>query len=197
MAAPRIRCEARPGPRRVAAAVLLVALGAGAGYAVRGMLPGAAPPAAVAEARLPEEALVAHRIYAAEKLHVVEVGADQKDHLVKWLSNRLGTQLDPPDLSASGFSLVGGRLLPTASSVAAQFMYQDNAGNRVSVYVTSDRSDPQSGFHLFEHAGARALYWVDEGYGCAVAGSVPETKLSAIADAVHRKLLPADADRSG
>ncbi len=182
--------------RRAAAAVLLVALGAAAGFAVRALLPGGASTTA-AEAQLPEEALAAHRIYAAEKLHVVEVGADQEDHLVKWLSNRLGTRLVAPDLSASGFSLVGGRLLPAADGVAAQFMYQDPTGNRVSLYVTTDTNDPQTGFRLFEHAGARAFYWVDEGYGCAVAGAVPEPTLLAIADAAYKQLLASYSGHSG
>ena len=77
-------------------------------------------------------------MYAAEKLHVVEVGADQKDHLVGWLSKRVGTTLVAADFTAEGFELVGGRLLPLAERPAAQFMYQDQSGNRVSLYVTGD-----------------------------------------------------------
>ena len=96
-------------------------------------------------------------MYSAEKVHVVEVGADQKDHLVGWLSKRVGTPLVAPDLSAEGFQLVGGRLLPAAEKPAAQFMYQDRAGTRISLYVTPDTGKAETGFQLYEEDGARAF----------------------------------------
>jgi hypothetical protein len=36
----------------------------------------------------------------------------QEAHLIQWLSKRLGRQLIAPDLTAGGFQLMGGRLLP-------------------------------------------------------------------------------------
>ena len=64
---------------------------------------------------------------------VVEVGADQKDHLVGWLSKRVGVTLTAPDLESQGFRLIGGRLLPAGTTgMAAQFMYEDATGRRVS-----------------------------------------------------------------
>ena len=65
-----------------------------------------------AEDLLAEEAIAAHTIYAAEQRHAVEVGAGDKDHLLGWLSKRIGLTLIAPDLAAEGFELVGGRLLP-------------------------------------------------------------------------------------
>ena len=56
----------------------------------------------------------AHQVYAVEVRHPVEVGADEADHLVTWLSRRLGLALAAPDLAGQGFELVGGRLLPAA-----------------------------------------------------------------------------------
>jgi anti-sigma factor RsiW len=173
--------------RGAIAAGLLVAAAAG-GYAVGvfgGSMsaPGRAEPVA-------ERAVTAHRIYAAEKLHVVEVGADQKDHLVGWLSKRVGTALTAPDLAPEGFSLVGGRLLPSGDKVAAQFMYQDYSGNRVSLYVTPQAGRDETGFRLFENSDARAFYWLDGGYGYAVAGAVPEPTMEAVARAAYRQLLP-------
>jgi anti-sigma factor RsiW len=140
--------------------------------------------------QLADGAIAAHAIYAAEKLHVVEVGADQKEHLVGWLSKRIGVTLVAPDLSAEGFELIGGRLLPAAATkTAAQFMYQDHTGNRISLYVASDSSNTETGFRLLEEGDTRALYWLDDGYGCAVAGSLPEAALLKIADTAYRQLL--------
>lgn len=176
----------RPWWRLVAAAMLLAAGGA-AGYAYASL--GVGETRAVA--RVADNAVEAHEVYAAEKLHVVEVGADQKDHLVGWLSKRVGTKLVAPDLADQGYSLVGGRLLPAAGQAAAQFMYQDHAGNRVSLYVTHGARKTETGFRLYEQDPARAFYWLDGGFAYAVAGEVPEDKLLAIANASYRQLLAA------
>nr|MDQ2705047.1 anti-sigma factor [Pseudomonadota bacterium] len=93
-----------PRWRMAAAAALLLALGAGGGY-LAGV--GVLGLEAQAEDELAEEAIAAHTIYAAEQRHAVEVGADDKDHLLGWLSKRLGLTLIAPDLSEEGFELVG------------------------------------------------------------------------------------------
>ncbi len=87
-------------------------------------------------AALPRRAAVAHAVYAPEVRHPVEVGADQQDHLVQWLSKRLGTELKVPRLKPQGFELVGGRLLPGGAGPVAQFMYQDARGQRITLYVS-------------------------------------------------------------
>ena len=99
---------------------------------------------------LADNALAAHVIYAAEKRHTVEVGADEKDHLVAWLSKRVGLSLVAPNLEVFGFSLVGGRLLPSRDRAAAQFMYENSAGERISLYVTTVEGKSETGFQLVE-----------------------------------------------
>lgn len=176
--------------RNAVAAALVV--GAGVGGYMLGVSGGVAGLTGPGEP-VAERAVTAHRIYAAEKLHVVEVGADQKDHLVGWLSKRVGTQLTAPDLVPEGFSLVGGRLLPSGEKVAAQFMYQDQTGNRVSLYVTPASGREETGFRRFEEADGRAFYWLDGGYGYAVAGGVPDQTMEAVARAAYRQLLPSQS----
>ncbi|MDP3898057.1 MAG: anti-sigma factor [Mesorhizobium sp.] len=176
----------------VAAGLVLVGLLGGYLIGVSGGVPGQGSDAHASEP-VAERAVSAHVIYAAEKLHVVEVGADQKEHLVGWLSKRVGTNLSAPDLTAEGFDLVGGRLLPSGEKVAAQFMYQDRAGNRISLYITSAAGGSETGFRLFERGGARAFYWVDGGFGYAVAGAVAGPVVEAVARSAYRQLLNAPA----
>jgi anti-sigma factor RsiW len=159
--------------RSLAAAVILAAVGVGGFAAGRLTLQATGGETG---AQIADRAIAAHVIYAAEKLHVVEVGADQKDHLVGWLSKRVGLRLVAPDFTSEGYSLVGGRLLPAAHRTAAQFMYQDPG-----------RAD--TGFRFMQEDGARAYYWIDGGYGCAIAGAAPEDKLKAIARLAYRQLL--------
>lgn len=171
--------------RSMAAAVVLLAIGGGTGYWAG--LSGAEVEST--ENSIVSDAIVAHIMYAAEKLHVVEVGADQQDHLIGWLSKRVGTPLVAADFSTEGFSLIGGRLLPLAERPAAQLMYQDEAGNRISLYVIVDKGADDTGFRRYVERGTTALYWIDKGYCYAVTGAVPEDKLRAIAEAAFKQML--------
>ena len=175
-------------PWRSAAAAALVLVSAAIGYYA------GTSREQIVEIEAQDEAVVerahqAHVMYAAEKLHVVEVGADQKDHLVGWLSKRVGVPLVAPDFSAEGYQLVGGRLLPAAGNAAAQFMYQDRAGTRITLYVTADAKSSETGFRLYEEHGARTFYWIDGGFCYAVSGEVPEKSLLDLANAAYRQLL--------
>lgn len=184
--------EGRDGKRRhmpwlrLAAAAVLLAAGGIGGYVYASWPVGEQTREIV---QVADDALAAHLIYAAEKLHVVEVDATQKDHLVGWLSKRVGTKLMAPDLGPQGFQLVGGRLLPSGRVPAAQFMYEGTTGERVSLYVTHCTHGTETGFRLFEMEDARAFYWLEEGFGYAVAGGVSEDELLAIANTAYRQLL--------
>jgi anti-sigma factor RsiW len=171
--------------RNAVAAAVLLAVGVAGGYGLSFTRIAAENP----EEAIVGDAIVAHNMYAAEKLHVVEVGVDQKDHLIGWLSKRVGTQLVAADFVGEGFDLIGGRLLPLAERPAAQLMYQDQSGVRVSLYVTTDKDGEETGFRRYDENGARALYWVEKGYCYAVIGAVPEDKLAAIAAAAYKQLL--------
>lgn len=85
--------------------------------------------------RFAQQASVAHAVYQPEVRHPVEVTAAQQDHLVQWLSKRLDRPLKVPVLGAQGYELVGGRLLPGDTGVRAQFMYQNSAGQRITLYL--------------------------------------------------------------
>jgi anti-sigma factor RsiW len=169
-----------------AAASLLLAIGLGGGYTLGASGWLRVEPQGV---QLADSAIAAHNIYSAEKLHVVEVGADQKDHLQRWLSKRLDLTLVAPDLTDQGYHLIGGRLLPAGTKSAAQFMYEDPSGNRVSLYVARESSDRETGFRFVQEGGTRAVFWLEENYGCVVAGAVPDGTLSTIADHAYRQLL--------
>lgn len=168
-----------------AAAVLLVAGGLGGYFAgIDGI--GQQDPA---EDRLAEEAIAAHVIYAAEKRHAVEVPASDKDHLQTWLSNRVGLKLVAPDLTANGFQLVGGRLLPAGDSKAAMLLYEDDKGERISLFVTAEAAENAKGTYASAQDGPAAVYWLDKGYGCAVVGSLPREQLAVVAKSAYGQLL--------
>ncbi len=174
---------------RIAALLLVAVLGAGLGWWGRGALPGGGTGPA-----LPREAARAHLVYAAEVLHPVEVAAAEEKHLVAWLSKRLGKPLTVPHLGAAGFSLIGGRLLPATmgqngqGGVAAQFMYENPRGERLTLYVRSGEGGNDTAFRFSEQNGALGFYWVDGGYGYALVGGLTRDRLLPIARQVYEQL---------
>jgi anti-sigma factor RsiW len=179
--------DRRAPPRpwlRIAAAMLLFALGGLGGWFAHARLAASSP--GQREAPIAAEALTAHRIYVAETVHPVEVAAAQEAHLVQWLSRRLDHPLKAPDLSAQGFHLMGGRLLPAAAGAAAQLMYQDDGGARLTLYLRAD-ADSGTAFRFVQGQNASAFTWTEDGFGYAIAAQVGRTQLLAMAESVYRQ----------
>lgn len=167
------------------AAVLLLAIGAAGGWFGAHWFE---PPPTRLEAALPREAALAHRVFVVEKRHPVEVAANERDHLVTWLSRRMGAKVAAPDLSALGWNLVGGRLLSAIDGPACQLMYEDRAGRRVTVYMTRNPANRETAF-LFRTEGAvRSFYWLDGPLGYAISGEIERAELMPIAKAIFDNL---------
>ncbi len=142
-------------------------------------------------AALPRRAALAYAVYAPEVRHPVEVGADQQEHLVKWLSRRLGHELRVPVLTQQGFELVGGRLLPAAKGPGAQFMYQDAKGQRITLYVSLRDNEPRdTAFRFSQEDKISVFYWIDGKLGYALSGEMDRASLLNVATAVYRQLNP-------
>lgn len=142
-------------------------------------------------AALPRRAAVAYAVYAPEVRHPVEVGADQQDHLVKWLSKRLGNELKVPLLTQQGFDLVGGRLLPGGKGPGAQFMYQDAKGQRITLYVSLRDAEPRdTAFRFSQEDKVAVFYWIDGKLGYALSGEMDRASLLSVATVVYRQLNP-------
>lgn len=138
-----------------------------------------------------QQAAVAHAVFQPEQRHPVEVTAAQQEHLVQWLSKRLGRPLKVPALQAQGFELVGGRLLPGDSGARAQFMYQNAAGVRITLYLgalDSPGAAPETAFRFHTDGPVPGFYWVDQGFGYALSGELPRAALLGLATAVHQQL---------
>ncbi len=142
------------------------------------------------------DASVAHAVYAPEKRHPVEVAANEQQHLVQWLSKRLDKPLKVPDLASMGYTLVGGRLLPGESGARAQFMFEDAAGERVTLYIgildnrtaAGSAASRETAFRFASEGPVPSFYWMDQGFGYAVAGKLPRDVLLKLATLAYRDL---------
>jgi anti-sigma factor RsiW len=184
---------------QMAAAAALLGVGWLGGWAMHGDSPSTLVTSGVPE--FVHEARVAHVVYTPEKRHAVEVGADQSKHLIEWLSRRLGAPLAAPDLSALGYTLMGGRLLPGERAQSrAQFMYEQASGERVTLHVSvfdADATPASTSFRFATDEASSSFYWVDGRYGYALTGKLPRALLEALANVAYKQLLPATPSVSG
>lgn len=138
-----------------------------------------------------KQAALAHVVYTPEMVHPVEVGQEQEQHLVKWLSKRLGSDVKPPHLAGAGYELMGGRLLPGNQGPAAQFMYQDARGMRLTLYLSNKPADKgEAAFRYAQEGKVSVFYWIDGDMSYALSGEIEKADLLRVANAVYQELNP-------
>lgn len=190
----------------MAAAVLLAF---GVGWLSHGQLGGSPASHQLASARSAQsfvrQASLAHAVFSPEVRHPVEVTAAQQDHLVQWLSKRVGRPLKVPVLAAEGYELVGGRLLSGDGGARAQFMFQNASGLRLTLYLgaidaalpgSTGKAAPQPPSQAAQETAFRysgdgpvpSFYWVDQGFGYALSGAVSRDELMKLAQLVYQQL---------
>ena len=200
-------------PALAAAAALLLVLGAaGGGWALRGAhdapLLAAAPRANDFAAR----AALAHAVYAPEVKRPVEVDGAHEDQLVTWLSRRMGAPMKAPHLQSLGYALEGGRLLPGERGPVAQFMYRDDAGRRLTLYVSNEKpggspvggaglanadlrgdaaARPDTAFRFASEGAVNVFWWVDGPFRYAITASADRAALTQVSAEVYRQLAAA------
>lgn len=164
----------------VAAAAVLLAVGAGAGWFLRGY---ATPEPSVLD-QLAMASGAVWATYAPDARRPVEVAA--ADDLSHWLTNRVGQDVRVPALDALGLTFVGGRLVTGEAGPAAMLMYQDVAGRRLIVYVSPELAgDGPTGMHFRPRPEAGAVIWANGKTGFGVAGPFTEGELTEAAMSVR------------
>lgn len=190
--------------RGIAAGVAIAVVSASSAWLVRGSVDGDAVRLALSRSAgtvpsnsgdltgFARRAAVAHVVYSPDVRRPVEVGAEQEQQLVAWLSKRLGTAVKPPSLRPIGYELIGGRLLPGDSGPVAQFMYHDASGQRLTLYVTREvpklAGQPETAFHFGQDGPVNVFYWIDKSFGYALSGAVDRPELLRVSQEVYRQL---------
>jgi len=90
-----------------------------------------------------------------------------------------------PDLTPFGYKLMGGRLLPGNGGAAAQLMYDDATGKRLTLYVRA-AAGSETAFRFQREGDAATFAWIDQGFGFAVTAPATREELLPIAEAVYR-----------
>jgi anti-sigma factor RsiW len=135
---------------------------------------------------LNSEALSAHRLYIAEVRHPIEVKAAEQ-HLMPWLSRRVGTTLRAPDLESFSLKLLGGRLLPGPIGPAALFMYESPSGERYTLYCSKSMA-PRTALRYQPADGVAAVQWIENDVGYVVSGPADRERLIKIAQTAYEQM---------
>ena len=170
------QAPARRGWLAAAAVVIALGLGGTGGYfaGLTQRTEGAAAPGWLAD--------IAdyHRVYAAQSRHLVEVGADEADHIQNWLTASVGATVQIPDLTQHGLTFQGARLLVAAGKPVAQLMFTD-AEMRVVALCLIQSERPQDGFAARQIGAFEMVSWGGAGANFVVVGDEGRGDLDAIA----------------
>jgi len=138
------------------------------------------------------QAAVAHVVYMPAIDRPAGMSGDHEQDFVQWLANRLGTNVHPPILSKSGFTLSGGRLLPGADGPTAQFMYRGPNGERVTLCISRRQQNANTtAFKLYQDGPVNVFYWIDGDFGYAVSGGIDRAQLLQLSHDVYAQLTGA------
>jgi anti-sigma factor RsiW len=136
-----------------------------------------------------QEAAFSHAIYTSDPGRPVEIEAKEGERLVRWLTRRIGVSVNPPDLSAAGYALVGGRLLAGNEKPTGLLMYENADKRRLTLqWRKNEPGAREVAFRYAAEGDVGILYWIDRNCAYALSGNVDRTQLFALAHAVDAQL---------
>jgi anti-sigma factor RsiW len=172
--------------RSLAASVALVSVGAVGGAVLTRNFAPSVEVAAKAPGWLDQVAEY-HAVYAAQGRHLVEVPASEQAHLETWLSDQTGVPFTVPDLTASGLTFEGARLLVANGKPVAQLMYRDAVGAVIAVcFMQGGDAALAEGATVFANRnvdGFDLVSWKDRSTSYVVIGPEGRSDLATIAEA--------------
>jgi anti-sigma factor RsiW len=113
------------------------------------------------------------RSLEANRLTDVQTGDQQV--LEPWLGNRLGVAPPVPDLTAEGFSLVGGRIDYVLGKPVAAIVYR-RSGHVINLFVAQG-AEADRGARVATVQGVNADLWSEKGLNLCAVGDVSADEL--------------------
>jgi anti-sigma factor RsiW len=92
-----------------------------------------------------DEVVASYRLYQRQPKHLAELGPDGKAEILEWLTTNTGVGFRIPDLSDSGLSFVGARLVTAQNHPLGVLFYKRSDGDNDVVAITFTKSSPDMG----------------------------------------------------
>lgn len=168
-------------PWRMAASIVVALLvGAGSGWMAH------TPSVENGVESVAMEAAMAQRVFARDPLHPVEFSASEQEKLLQWVSSRLGRPVAPPDLSTSGYRLLGGRVIATNHGAGSMFLYEGPDGARVTLFVRPmQQIDQNARMQPVDMQHTSGFAWAKNGLGFSLVASNPIDGLHQLANKIR------------
>jgi anti-sigma factor RsiW len=171
--------------RSMAASVLLLVVGGAGGWSLRGTAVERSETAGIAA--LAQEADYTFDVYGVDRSHPVEFGPTDKAKLTSWIASRIGRTVSVPDLTESGYTFMGGRLVATPHGAAGLLMYSNVQGQRLAMLVRPMVIDKDTRMSQHSYGDINGFTWASKGTGFSLVGPTPADLLHPIADEVRRQ----------
>jgi len=169
--------------RIAAAAVVLLVAGGSGGWMLHGMYrqPGEGMVA------LADEAASSFATYAPDRVRPVELRADNMTELVDWATVRMGRKPVLPDLSKSGYRLMGGRMISTSHGAGLMLMYDDDRGTRLVMLTRPMLADQNKPMVPHAQGNVESWSWASGGMGYSLVGTLSADTLHPLADDIRHQ----------
>lgn len=174
-----------PSWRSAAAAVLLLVVGGSGGWALHGAL----QPPSEGVAALAREATDNFVTFGSDIVRPVELRSDNASELVEWATQRMGRKPVLPDLSRSGYRMMGGRIVSTPHGAGLMLMYDNDRGSRLVMLSRPMKVDQNRTMTAHSAGNVEGWSWATDGMGYSVVGSLPVDELHLLADDIRRQVL--------
>jgi anti-sigma factor RsiW len=169
-----------------AAAVIFLAIGASGGWISRDLT--SAPSAGVATLAL--EATASYQAFARDFVRPVEVRPETTTELAVMASETIGASAKVPDLSAAGYRLMGGRVIPTTHGTGFMWMYDNDHGTRLVMMTRRMEVDKDTKMQQATKDEVTAWTWSQSGIGYSMVGAKSAQELKTVADSAKAQILP-------
>ena len=135
------------------------------------------------------DAAGAHLVFAEDRHNPAEFSAEALTLASAWFTEKLGREVAPPRLDAVGLQLVGARLLGGKDGPLAQYIYEDEAGGRLSLVVKAAATGTPRAPTYRTLPQGRASYWRDTSFEYALISRYDDPSLHGSITEVSRALL--------
>ena len=191
-AVPAATAARRPAafwPQALAASLVIFLAGSAVGYLVSERQDADAPFQIAAARTWLDDIADYHRIYSRQTRHLVEVPADERQHIVEWLSASTGVSFTLPDLTGQQLSFEGARLLVAGGKPTAQLLYR-NAENEVFAicFLQSDPVETATALSESMRNDIGLVSWQKGNASYVVVGPSADPDLERIAETVSANI---------
>jgi anti-sigma factor RsiW len=135
------------------------------------------------------EGLGAHTVFADDAVYPVEFTPEATTAALDWMSEKLKRKINSPALDALGLELVGTRLSGTREGPLAQFIYEDQSGNRLSLVVMPHpEGAPEADLRVAREDTNSVGYWSNAALDFAVIANTSNLQIETVAAEVTRNV---------